>query len=59
MTIMDRQMITTIVNKEKKFGRNEMVEITDGKVLSTMKWKKAKKFIDSGLWELYVGGPIT
>ena len=36
-----------------------MVEITDGKVLSTMKWKKAKKFIDSGLWELYVGGPIT
>ena len=59
MTIMDRQVVTTIVNKEKKFGRNEMVEITDGKVLSTMKWKKAKKFIDSGLWELYVGGPIT
>ena len=59
MTIMDRQMITTIVNKEQKFGRNEMVEITDGKVLSTMKWKKAKKFIDSGLWEIYVGGPIT
>ena len=59
MTIMDRQVVTTIVNKEKKFGRNEMVEITDGKVLSTMKWKKAKKFIDSGLWEIYVGGPIT
>ena len=33
MTIMDRQVVTTIVNKEKKFGRNEMVEITDGKVL--------------------------
>ena len=59
MTIMDRQVVTTIVNKEKKFGRNEMVEITDGKVLSTMKYKKAKPLIDSGKWELYVGGPIT
>ena len=59
MTIMDRQVVTTIVNKEKKFGRNEMVEITDGKILSTMKWKKAKPLIDSGIWELYVGGPIT
>ena len=58
MTIMDRQMITTIVNTEK-FGRNEMVEITDGKVLSTMKYKKAKPLIDSGEWELYIGGPIT
>ena len=59
MTIMDRQVVTTIVNKEKKFGRNEMVDITDGKILSTMKWKKAKPLIDSGLWEIYVGGPIT
>ena len=59
MTIMDRQVVTTIVNKEKKFGRNEMVEITDGKILSTMKWKKAKPLIDSGIWELYVGGPLT
>ena len=59
MTIMDRQVVTTIVNKEKKFGRNEMVEITDGKILSTMKYKKAKPLIDSGLWEIYVGGPIT
>ena len=59
MTVLDRQAVTTIVNKQKKFGRNEMVDITDGKILSTMKWKKAKKFIDSGLWEIYVGGPIT
>ena len=58
MTIMDRRSVTTVVNK-KKFGRNEMVEITDGKVLSTMKYKKAKPLIDSGLWEIYVGGPIT
>ena len=59
MTVLDRQAVTTIVNKEKKFGRNEMVDITDGKILSTMKWKKAKPLIDSGLWEIYVGGPIT
>ena len=58
MTIMDRRSVTTVVNK-KKFGRNEMVEITDGKVLSTMKYKKAKPLIDSGIWEIYVGGPIT
>ena len=54
----DRQMITTIVNKQK-FGRNEIVMITDGKETKDLKWKKAKPLIDSGEWELYVGGPIT
>ena len=58
MTIHDRQMITTIVNKEK-YGRNEIVMITDGKETKDLKWKKAKSFIDSGEWEIYVGGPIT
>ena len=58
MTIMDRQMITTIVNTEK-FGRNEKVMITDGNGTKELKWKKAKPLIDSGKWELYVGGPIT
>ena len=58
MTIMDRQMITTIVNTEK-FGRNEKVMITDGNETKELKWKKAKPLIDSGKWELYVGGPIT
>ena len=52
------EKLKPIVSK-KSFGRNEMVEITDGKILSTMKWKKAKRLIDSGLWELYIGGPIT
>ena len=55
---MDRQMITTIVNTEK-FGRNEKVMITDGNETKELKWKKAKPLIDSGEWELYVGGPIT
>ena len=58
MTIHDRQMITTIVNKEK-YGRNEIVMITDGKETKDLKWKKAKPLIDSGEWELYIGGPIT
>jgi len=59
MTIMDRQMITTIINEDKKFGRNEKVMITDGKETKELKWKKAKPPIDSGEWEIYVGGPIT
>jgi len=58
MTILDRQAITTIVNKEK-YGRNEIVMITDGKETKDLKYKKAKPLIDSGEWEIYVGGPIT
>ena len=46
MTIHDRQMITTIVNKEK-YGRNEIVMITDGEETKDLKYKKAKPLIDS------------
>ena len=59
ISCMDKEVKLEPIKSKKKFGRNEMVDITDGKVLSTMKWKKAKRFIDSGLWELYIGGPIT
>jgi len=58
MTILDRQAVTTIVNKEK-YGRNEIVMITDGKETKDLKYKKAKPLIDSGEWEIYIGGPIT
>ena len=58
MTILDRQVVTTIVNKEK-YGRNEVVMITDGKETKDLKYKKAKPLIDSGKWEIYIGGPIT
>ena len=59
ITCMDKEVKPKPIKSKNKFGRNEMVEITDGKVLSTMKYKKAKPLIDSGLWEIYVGGPIT
>ena len=59
ITIHDRENKPKPIITKQKFGRNEMVEITDGKVLSTMKYKKAKPLIDSGIWEIYVGGPIT
>jgi len=58
MTLLDRQAVTTIFNKEK-YGRNEIVMITNGEETKDLKWKKAKPLIDSGEWELYVGGPIT
>ena len=58
MTIHDRQVVTTIVNKEK-YGRNEIVMITDGKETKDLKYKKAKPLIDSGKWEIYVGGPVS
>ena len=58
MTILDRKAITTIVNK-RKWGRNEIVMITDGKETKNLKYKKAKPLIDSGKWEIYIGGPIT
>ena len=58
MTIMDRQLVTTIRN-ENKFGRNEKIYITDGEDIKWLKYKKAKLLIDSGEWEIYISGPIT
>ncbi len=59
MTIHDREDKPKPIVSKKTFGRNEKVEITDGKILSTMKYKKAKPLLDSGLWTIYIGGPIT
>ena len=59
VTIMDREHKPKPLRVKKKWGRNELVDITDGKILSTMKYKKAKPLIDSGLWTIYIGGPIT
>ena len=59
MRILDRVIDTTIRRIGKKWGRNEIVGITDGKDYKEMKYKKAKPLIDSGKWEIYIGGPIT
>ena len=56
---MDREVkIKPIVN-HNKIGRNEIVMITDGNETKELKWKKAKPLVDSGQWEIYIGGPIT
>ncbi len=59
ITIHDREYKPEPIKVKKGFGRNEKVDITDGKELKTMKYKKAKPLIDSGEWEIYIGGPIT
>jgi peptide deformylase len=59
MTIMDRENKPKPIRVKKGFGRNEIVGITDGDTYKEIKYKKAKPLIDSGKWEIYIGGPIT
>ena len=59
VTIMDREHKPKPLRVSKKWGRNEIVGITDGDTYKEIKYKKAKPLIDSGKWEIYVGGPIT
>ncbi len=59
LTIMDREQKRKPRRVSKKWGRNEIVGITDGKDYKEIKYKKAKPLIDSGEWEIYIGGPIT
>ena len=59
-TIHDREKrLLPVKNDYKRYGRNEVVGITDGKDYKEIKYKKAKPLIDSGEWVIYVGGPIT
>ena len=59
-TIFDREKrLLPVKNDYKKWGRNEIVGITDGKDYKEIKYKKAKPLLDSGKWVIYVGGPIT
>ena len=59
ISCIDKEVkLKPIVNK-KSFGRNEIVMITNGEETKDLKWKKAKSLIDSGEWEIYIGGPIT
>ncbi len=56
---MDRENKPEPMRVSEKYGRNEIVMITDGKETKDLKYKKAKPLIDSGEWEIYIGGPIT
>jgi peptide deformylase len=59
ITCMDKEVKLEPLRVSKKWGRNEIVGITDGKDYKEIKYKKAKPLIDSGKWEIYIGGPIT
>jgi peptide deformylase len=59
ITCIDREHKRKPHRVSKKWGRNEIVGITDGKDYKEMKYKKAKPLLDSGKWEIYIGGPIT
>ena len=59
ISCIDKEVKLEPIKVSSKFGRNEIVGITDGKELVEMKYKKAKPLIDSGKWEIYIGGPIT
>ena len=59
ITIHDRENKPEPILSTKKYGRNEKVMITDGNETKELKYKKAKPLIDSGKWEIYIGGPIT
>jgi len=59
VTILDKEIKLEPIKVSKSYGRNEIVMITDGKETKDLKYKKAKPLIDSGKWEIYIGGPIT
>ena len=59
ITMFDKKYTKEPYRSPKKYGRNEIVGITDGKDYKEIKYKKAKPLIDSGDWGIYVGGPIT
>ena len=59
ITCMDKEVKLKPIVSNKSFGRNEIVMITNGEETKDLKYKKAKPLIDSGEWEIYIGGPIT
>ena len=59
ITIHDRENKPKPIVTKAKYGRNEIVGITDGKDYKEIKYKKAKPLLDSGQWTIYIGGPIT
>ena len=54
LRILDRTYEMKPIKVKPKFGRNEIVPITDGKTYKEIKYKKALPLIESGKWEIYV-----
>ena len=52
VTILDKQVDTTIRRTEKKIGRNRLVTIKRNDAVKVLKFKKAQKFLNEG-WSLY------
>ena len=59
ISCIDKEVKLKPIVSKKSFGRNEIVMITNGEETKDLKYKKAKPLIDSGDWEIYIGGPIT
>ena len=60
ITMYDREWVMTRIKRAyDKIGRNEKVEITNGKISKMIKWKKAESLVKSGEWSLSYGTAET
>ena len=59
ISCIDKEIKLKPIKVSNTWGRNEIVMITNGEETKDLKYKKAKPLIDSGKWEIYIGGPIT
>ena len=48
----ENQLIEKAPIREQKFGRNQIVKITNGREKVEMKYKKAQPLIESGEWRI-------
>ena len=48
----ERQNPQTVTRDEPKYGRNEIVKITNGQETKELKYKKALSLIESGEWKI-------
>jgi len=51
-TMFDREFRIEPIVTKKSFGRNEKVEISNGSETKILKWKKAEKLVNKGVWQI-------